>query len=155
MSNVAHAFVLMRPGNAVVYDNAHEFGTNRDFPKDGRGDALGGFYGNAITQLLSIRNSHGRGNFKERWIDNPGGGFSNFYIYERSNSAIVALNSRNDGGFDEKGPVNTDFDPGTHLVELTGNAASATVDPFGDIADVLVVSASKQITIRIPRNKNA
>jgi alpha-amylase len=157
MSNVAHAFVLMRPGNVNVYHNAHEFGTNRDFPKDGRGDALGGFYGNAITRLLSIRNSYGRGNFKERWLDdafNPSG-FSNVYVYERSNSAIVGLNSRNDAGYEQRAGVQTDFDAGTHLVELTGNAADPLVDPNGDIPDTLVVNSSKQITIRIPNNNGA
>ncbi len=157
LSNVAHAFILMRPGNVVVYHNAHEFGTNRDFPKDGRGDALGGFYGNAITTLVNIRNSYGRGNYQERWMDdafNPNG-FSNIYVYERNNSAIVGLNSRLDGGFDERGPINTGFDAGTHLVELTGNATAPTVDPFNEIPDTLVVNASKQITMRIPRNKNA
>ncbi|HEV8291631.1 MAG TPA: hypothetical protein VGP94_06890, partial [Tepidisphaeraceae bacterium] len=157
MSNIAHAFVLMRPGNVNVYTNAHEFGTNRDFPKDGRGDALGGYYGDAITRLVSIRNSYGRGNFKERWLDdafNPNG-FSNIYVYERSNSAIVALNSRNDAGYDERGPVQTDFDSGTHLVELTGNATSSIVDPSNQIPDTLVVDSNKQITIRIPRNNGA
>src|SRR5947207_10989173 len=121
LSNVAHAFVLMRPGNVVVYHNAHEFGSNRDFPKDGRGDALGGLYGDTITKLVNIRNSYGRGNYQERWMDdafNPNG-FSNIYVYERNNSAIVGLNSRLDGGYDERGPVQTGFAAGTHLVELT------------------------------------
>jgi len=156
LSNVAHAFLLMRPGNVVVYHNAHEFGANRDFPKDGRGDALGGLYGNLITKLVDIRNSYGRGNYQERWMDdafNPNG-FSNIYVYERNNSAIVGLNSRLDGGFDERGPINTGFAAGTHLVELTGNASDPAVDPNGDIPDTLVVNASGQITMRIPRNKN-
>src|SRR4029079_16813008 len=33
LSNVANAYLLMRPGNAVIYMNAKEFGA-RDFPKD-------------------------------------------------------------------------------------------------------------------------
>ena len=32
LNNVAHAYVLMHPGNAVVYFNGREFGDNRDFP---------------------------------------------------------------------------------------------------------------------------
>ena len=60
-------------------------------------DALGGSYwGDAVTKLVDIRNTYGRGDFHERWIDdafNPNG-FSNVYIYERSKSAIVGLNSR-------------------------------------------------------------
>ena len=95
----------MLPGNTMVYLNAKEFGDGRTFPYDIGGpsnpmsnDALGGYYGDDIATLVDIRNTHGRGDFRERWIDdafNPNG-FSNVYIYERSKSAIVALNSRND-----------------------------------------------------------
>ena len=45
LKNVAYAYTLMMPGNALVYLNAKQFGENRDFPNDGRDDALGGFYG--------------------------------------------------------------------------------------------------------------
>jgi len=51
--------------------------------------------------------------------------------------------------------MNTGFDPGTHLVELTGNATDPIVDPLNEIPDTLVVNGSGQITMRIPRNKNA
>ncbi len=154
LKNVAYAYTLMRPGNALVYLNAKEFGEGRDFPNDGKDDALGGFYGDAITRLVGIRESHGRGNFHERWIDdafNPSG-FSNIYVYERENAAVVALNSRADAGFDERSPVQTGFAPGEVLVELTGNAADAAVDPGGDIPEAIRVDGSGQVTIRIPRN---
>jgi alpha-amylase len=65
LKNVAYAYTLMRPGNAIVYFNAEEFGTGRDFPNDGKVDALGGFYGETIARLVELRNSHGRGNFHE------------------------------------------------------------------------------------------
>ena len=80
-------------GQRDVYTNAKEFGDDRSRPNfsrsQGKVDALGGFYGETITKLVEIRNSHGRGNFHERWIDdafNPNG-FSNIYVYERSKSA--------------------------------------------------------------------
>jgi glycosidase len=158
---VAYAYTLMRPGNALVYLNAREFGDNREFPHNEGGntnpmsdDALGGFHGDAIAKLVEIRNSHGRGNFHERWLDNAfnPNGFSNIYVYERSNSAVVGLNSRLDSGFDERAPVQTDFAPGTVLVELTGNAADAVVDPGGNIPEAIRVNGSGQVTIRIPRN---
>ncbi len=38
------------------------------------------------------------------------------------------------------------------LVELTGNAADATVDPGGNIPEAIRVNASGQATIRVPRN---
>ncbi|HUT00816.1 MAG TPA: hypothetical protein VM031_00055, partial [Phycisphaerae bacterium] len=55
LSNVAHAYVLMHPGNAVVYFNGRQFGEERDFPKLGRGDAIGGVYGDYIRRLVEIR----------------------------------------------------------------------------------------------------
>ena len=63
LGNVAYAYTLMRPGNAIVYYNAKEFGPNRDFPKDGRDDALGDGGSSIITTLTNIRNTHGRGNY--------------------------------------------------------------------------------------------
>ncbi|MBC8109247.1 MAG: hypothetical protein H7Z14_21855, partial [Anaerolineae bacterium] len=156
LSNVAHAFTLMRPGKALVYTNAHEFGA-RSFPQDGRTDALGGFYGNTIAKLVDIRNTHGRGNFAERWLDdafNPNG-FSNVYIYERQNSAVVALNSAFGNTVDTRNGVQTSFAAGTHLVELTGNADDPAVDVNGTIPNTLVVNASGQINVAIPRNTAA
>lgn len=155
LENVAYAYTLMRPGNALVYFNANQFGPT-SFPQPGKVDALGGFYGETITKLVEIRNSHGRGDFSERWIDdafNPNG-FSNIYIYERGNSALVGLNSRLDAGFDERTPVQTEFDAGTILVELTGNAADPTVDPGGNIPESIKVNASGQVTVRVPRNSS-
>ncbi|MEO0964262.1 MAG: hypothetical protein AAFY08_04005 [Planctomycetota bacterium] len=126
LSNVAHAYLLMRPGNSVVYYNAKEHGDGRDFPKDGRGDALGNF-GDAITELVNLRNTHGRGDYRQRWLDEQ------VLIYERSKSAVVVLNNRGDGGFDTR-RVDVDFDFGTVLVELTGNSKIS-----GDIPDLVVV----------------
>lgn len=149
LGNVAHAFTMLYPGNAVVYFNGKEFGDNRDFPKDGRGDALGGVYGDGLKRLVQIRNTHGRGNFLERWIDSDG-----LYVYERESSIVVGLSNRGDGGFDQR-TVNVAFAPGTHLVELTGNAANSFIDPFDDIPEVVTVKADGTIDIRVPRNRNA
>jgi hypothetical protein len=145
LSNVAHAYTLMLPGNAIVYFNAKEFGDNRDFPKDGRGDALGGVYGNAIPTLVDLRNRYGRGNYRERWIEKE------LFAYERSNSAIVLLSNRLDAGYDSR-TLNTDFAPGTRLIELTGNAASSNSDPNNDIPELITVNADKTINVRFLRN---
>ncbi len=149
LGNVAHAFSLMYPGNTVVYFNGKEFGDNRDFPKDGRGDALGGVYGDSLKRLVQIRNTHGRGNFLERWIDTSG-----IYVYERESSAVVGLSNRGDNGFDQR-TVTVAFAPGTKLTELTGNASNSLIDPFDDIPQVVTVSAGGTIDIRVPRNRNA
>ncbi len=154
LENVAYAYTLMRPGEAVVYLNAKEFGEGRPFPEDGKVDALGGFYGDTISKLVSIRNAYGRGNFNERWVDdafNPNG-FSNIYVYERSNSAVVGLSSRTDSVVETRSGVQTDFSPGAILVELTGNAADPAVDPGGVIPETVKVNASGQIDISIPAN---
>lgn len=160
---VAYAYTLMMPGNAVVYLNAKEFGEGRNFPVDIGGssnsmsnDALGGYHGDDVSKLVEIRNTHGRGSFHERWVDdafNPNG-FSNIYIYERDNSALVGLNSRLDSGYDQRNPVQTNFAPNTVLLELTGNAANPTVDPGGDIPEAIRVSAGGQVTMRVPRNSS-
>jgi alpha-amylase len=153
LNNVANALMLMLPGNAVVYFNGKEFGDNRDFPKDGRGDALSVGNGSLLTQLLQIRESHGRGNYAERWVDDQG-----IYIFERVSNAVVGLSNRGDGGFDER-TVEVGFAPGTKLVELTGNAADSLIDPFNDIQEVITVwqggDGKSYATIRVPRNRNA
>jgi glycosidase len=146
LANVAYAYTLMRPGNAIVYLNAQEFGTNRGFPMNGKVDALGGFYGDTITKLVDLRNTHGRGNFLERSTS------TQVYIYERQNSAIVGLSNRVDAGTDTRTNVQTAFAPGTVLVELTGNAANPTVDPGGIIPEAIRVNASGQINMIVPRN---
>lgn len=154
LNNVAHAYTLMLPGEAIVYMNADAIPGDA-FPEEGRADALGGFYGDAITKLVGIRNTHGRGDFQERWLDDAfnSNGFSNVYVYERLNSAVVALNSRNDAVAETR-TVQTAFAPGTVLVELTGNAADSTVDPSGTIPDSVVVNGSGQITVTAPGNAN-
>jgi glycosidase len=155
LDKVAHAYTLMRPGNAIVYYNAEEFGSAefRNFPTEGTDDALGGpIAGDAVAKLVGIRNSHGRGNYRERFID-PGS-FSNIFVYERDNSAIVGLNSRADTGYDEREFVDTGFAPGTVLVELTGNSLDPRVDPNNnDIPETIRVDGNGQIKIRIPRNE--
>ena len=145
LSTLAHAHILTRPGFPLVYYNAKEFGTGRDFPKDGRGDALGNFNSDIIPRLVQINNVYASEFHQTRWIDD------NIYIYERNLLMLVGLNDRGDDGFDER-TVQTSFGEGTILTELTGNATSGTVDPFDDIADTITVGANGAITVRVPRN---
>ncbi|QDU34914.1 cytoplasmic alpha-amylase [Poriferisphaera corsica] len=127
LNNVAHAYTLMMPGNSIVYFNAKEFGDGRDFPKDGRGDALGGVWGNTITTLNNIRNTHGRGDYRERWIEKE------LFAFERAGSSVVLLSNRMDEGVDAR-TLRVDFKPGTRLVELTGNH-----DKNGNVQEVVTV----------------
>lgn len=150
LGNVANAYMLMHPGNAVVYFNGKEFGDNRNFPKDGRGDALGGVFGDAIPELVQIRNSHGRGNYIERWVEKE------IFAYEREASSVVLLSNRLDSGFDSR-TIEVNFAPGTKLIELTGNAGSSTTDPFNDIPEVVEVFSENgvnKINVRFLRNSS-
>ena len=89
----------------------------RIFRSTGRGDALGN-YGDTITELVNIRNTHGRGNYRERWLEKE------YFAMERGGSMLVLLINHNDAGISGNKTMNTDFPSGTHLVELTGNAAA-------------------------------
>ncbi len=140
MINVAYAYMLMLPGNANVYYNAQQnYHPLRAFPKDGRGDALGNF-GDTRTDLVDIRSRYGRGNFIPRFIENQN------YAYEREKSALVLLSNRNDAGFDPR-TIATNFNPGTWLVELTGNAANNA-----DIPEFLEVQSNGSVNARFLRN---
>lgn len=124
LEHVAQAYTLMMPGNTVVYFNGREFGTNRDFPKPGRGDSLSVGKGSLTTRLVAARNSHGRGNYAERWDGTDG-----LFAFERQGSALVLLSNRGDAGFDSRTLVDVSFRPGTLLIELSGNAADNNVNP--------------------------
>jgi glycosidase len=124
LEHVAQAYTLMMPGNTIVYFNGKEFGDNRDFPKPGRGDALSVGKGSLLTRLVEARNTHGRGNYAERWDGSDG-----LFAFERQGSALVLLSNRGDAGFDSRTLTNLSFRPGTLLVELSGNAADPEVNP--------------------------
>ncbi|MBX7105069.1 MAG: hypothetical protein K1X57_13370 [Gemmataceae bacterium] len=147
LSNVAYAYALMRPGNAIVYFNAKQFGNGRAFPKDGRGDALGGIYGDAITKLVQLRNAYGRGNYIERYLTKES------LIYERENSALVVLSNRLDSA-NTGVTVQTAFPPGTYLYEQTGNASNSAIDPTNIFPEVLQVQADGKVNLQIPTNKS-
>ncbi len=151
LDNVAQAYLMMRPGNALVYMNGKQFGEGRPFPRDGREDALGGLNGEVITTLVNIRNTHGRGNYRDR---TPSVNEKELLIYERENSALVVLNNRGDSGYDEI-TVQTSFAPGTPLIELTGNAENSFIDPNDDLPSVLIVKGDGTVDIRSPRNKSS
>lgn len=147
LNNVAYAYTLTHPGNTIVYFNGHEFGDNRSFPQDGRGDALGGLYGDTITNLVNIRDTHPDGNYDQRYIDN------NVLVYERDDSMLVGLSNRTDSGYDNRW-VQTDFAPGTYLVDLTGFSANSGANEDGNIHPLLQVGAGGWVNLNVPRNSD-
>ncbi|HEB60864.1 MAG TPA: hypothetical protein ENJ06_03470, partial [Phycisphaeraceae bacterium] len=145
LDNVAFAYTLLLPGRTVVYINGEQYGPAGDFPRPGRGDALGGVFGDTLTTLVGLAHSHGRGYFFERWID------QHTYVYERDNSLLVGLSSDNSDGYSTV-TVDSNFEPGAKLVELTGHAGDAVIDPSGLVDDVVTVAADRRVTLTIPHN---
>lgn len=150
--NLAYAYILSRAGSPVVYFQAGEFGSV-SFPKDGRGDALGGQFGDQITRLVDIHNEYVRGSYNER-RDPGNSSFADVVVFERLNSLLIGINDRHDNGYDQRN-AQTGFPAGTRLHELTGGATDVLVDPNNDIYDVVTVGSGGWVTIRVPRNKNA
>jgi autotransporter-associated beta strand protein len=149
LMNVAYAFSLMRPGNAIVYYNAYEhYDPLRAFPKPGRGDALGNF-ADTITTLVDLRSRYGRGDYRERLLEKEN------YAFERSGSALVMLSNRNDSGFDARS-MSVDFALGSRLVELTGNAAQANLlsgtSTIPEVLEVVGSGSSRFVNARFLRN---
>jgi glycosidase len=157
MAKVAYAYTLMMPGNTLVYYNGHEFGTysQRPFPQDAGTDsgetALGGAYGNTVSNLVDLRNRYGRGNYRQDFLEKEN------YAFERSGSSLVMLSNRGDAGYDSR-TIDVTFAPGTRLVELTGNAHGSFADPNGDIPGLLVVNSDSSsptgasVNVRFLRN---
>jgi alpha-amylase len=156
LANVAYAYTLLRPGNAIVYYNGKEVGIQpRSFPNPGRDDALGGPAANNkyITTLVDIRNRYGTGNYQQRSVSSGTTTDDSTLVYERDRSVIVGLSNRLDNGWDAV-TVQTGFKPGMPLIELTGNAADAAVDPNDQIPSLLIVNNDGTINMRVPRNRN-
>ncbi len=150
--NLAYAYILTRTGSPIVYFQAGEFGSV-SFPKPGRGDALGGPYGDLLTRLVDIHNEYARWGWWAR-RDPGNSSFDDVLVFERYNSLLVGINDRHDGGYDQR-TVQTAFAAGQRLRELTGNAADPLVDPNDDLGDVVTVGSGGWVTLRIPRNRNA
>lgn len=151
---VAQAYVLMRPGPAVVYHNALEFGPVGFPAPDSRTDALG-LGDNLITTLVKIRNEYARGFFFPLNANR-----ADVLVFTRrtpnsEDNVLVALNDSTANGTDTLS-VTTAFPAGTRLHELTGNAADPIVDPTAVIPELIVVGGSGVVSnLAVPRNSNS
>jgi glycosidase len=160
----AFAYLLMRPGPAIVYYNSREmhdrFAFRGFWPREGNPEALGldkdgSTLNDTLTKLVTISNEYARGDFILLTSNN-----SDVMIFERRQGSsgrgnvVVGVNDRYDAGFDTR-TVGVGFPPGTVLVELTGNADDPQVDPGGDIPSTITVGASGAVTLRVPRNSSS
>lgn len=161
----AHAYLIMRPGQAKIFHNAR--GVNRSggfWPRAGLTPVFGveptaNTSNPIITNLVQLSNSYARGWYYPKWTDNE------VHIFERatpvgaglSGNVLVACNRSYSGSgitsYDER-TFNTSFPQGTRLLEQTGNAARSDVDPSNQIAEVITVGVNGSVTVRVPRNQN-
>jgi alpha-amylase len=157
-----HAYLLMRPGRAVVYHNA--LGVSRSggfWPRQGLTQALGldyatGSLDDSVTTLVKIHNQYARGEFYTLNSTDPvNQSLADVMVFDLKTSGVsnvlVGVNDRWDAGVEQRN-VLTGFPADTRLHELTGNADDPAIDPSGQIPSVLVVGGDQRVTITIPNN---
>jgi hypothetical protein len=153
------AYLLMRTGLPKVYHNARGFLTRTSgfWPREGSPEALGldrdlDGTNNTITKLVGLHNRYCRGAWDVKVLE------ADVICFERHagglTNIICGANDSYLNGYDQRTFV-TRYPAGTRLVELSGNATDPTVDPNNDIFDTVTVASGGNVTIRVPRNRNA
>jgi alpha-amylase len=140
-NNLAHAFLLTRPGSAIVYYDGNNQNPNdySQFPRPGRFDSLGNA-SDGTLRMVDARYRFARGTLFNRWQS------ENLYVYERQVNGqavvLVGLNIRGD-----LTPlvqtVNTAFPAGTVLEDLSGQQPNLTV------------AGDQTVTITVPSNSTS
>lgn len=155
-----HAYMLMRPGRAIVYHNGRAiFARNNGFyPREGMPLALGWNpttqqLDDTVTKLVKIRNQVAFGQYFQL-----NSNINDVMVFERSfngqANVLTAVNDRFDSGF-QTVSVATAYPQGTRLHEMTGNAADPLVDPNDDIPETIVVGFSGSVTLKVPNNASS
>jgi len=151
------AYMLMRPGRAIVYYNGR--GVPRSggfFPREGNPNALGWdpvsqSIDDTITTLVQLRNQIAYGQY---FLLNAN--TSDVLAFERAfngqANGLVGVNDRYDSGA-RSVTVHTQYPQGTRLHEMTGNAADPVIDPGNNIPDTIVVGANGTVNLIVPNNK--
>lgn len=144
--NLAYAFILTRPGDAVVFFDGNN-PDPRSFVQPGRPDALGELSSRTIVDLVYVHEHFARGGMWNRYVDDDA------YVYERvvagAGPTLLAVLHDNVGGdgrvgpdgvarfgeFDPRPLIVTAFPPGTVLVDVTGYSPvrETTVMAPGDV----------------------
>ncbi len=154
-----HAYMLMRPGRAIVYHNARAIATRNFgfFPREGSPSALGWdpatqTLDDTMTTLMHLRNQVAYGQYFQ--LNNM---INDVLVYERAlngqANCLVAVNDRFDSGF-QTVTVSTSYPQGTRIHEMTGNAADPIVDPNGDIPELIIVGPGGSVTLKVPNNRS-
>lgn len=154
-----HAYMLMRPGRAIVYHHARGIPRTGSgfYPREGAPKALGWNPANqsldpTVTNLVQLRNQVGYGQYFTLNANQ-----ADVLVYQRAfnNQAncLVAVNDRWDSAT-QTVSVTTSYPQGTRLHELTGNAANPAVDFGNTIPELIVIGAGGQVTLTVPGNTN-
>ncbi|MCS6806390.1 MAG: alpha-amylase family glycosyl hydrolase [Acidobacteriota bacterium] len=144
-NNLAHAWVLTRPGRPIVYFDGNNIpdDARTNFPRPGRTDALGEG-SNLLRALIDFHNEFARGDIVVRATEE--GADDDVFVFERvvegKGLALVALNDLADSNDAEQVTVTTSFPPGTVLVDYGGQMPPVTV------------GSDRRVTIRVPSNNN-
>ena len=152
-----HAYMLMRPGRAIVYHNGRGIIARSSgfYPREGVPIALGWDPVNqqlddTMTTLVQIRNQVGFGQYFQL-----NSNLNDIMVFQRAfngqANSITAVNDRFDAGF-QTVTVFSSYPQGTRLHEMTGNAADPIVDPNGDIPEIITVGVAGSVTLKIPNN---
>ncbi len=152
-----HAYMLMRPGRAIVYHHARGIPrTGGFFPREGAPKALGWDpaaqqLDDTVTTLVRLRNQVAHGHYFQL-----NSNVSDVLVFQRAfnnlANCLVAVNDRWDAGTVSV-TVNTAYPQGTRLHEMTGNAADPEVDPADAVPELIVVGPGGQVTLTVPNNR--
>ena len=151
------AYMLMRPGRAIVYHNGRQIPRSSGFyPREGSPTALGWdpvnqHLDDTITTMMKIRNQVAYGQYFQLNANT-----SDVLVYERAfnnlTNCLVGVNDRYDSGVVSV-TVSTQYPQGTRLHEMTGNAADPAIDPAGVIPETITVGPGGAVTLVVPNNK--
>lgn len=153
-----HAYMLMRPGRAIVYHDARGIARTGSgfYPREGAPKALGfdpasQTLDDTVTTLVRLRNQVGYGQYFPLNANQ-----NDVLVYERAlngmANCLVGVNDRWDAGT-QSVAVTTSYPQGTRLHEMTGNASDPSVDPNNAIPDTITVGANGLVSLIIPNNK--
>lgn len=152
------AYLLLRTGSPKIYHNARQFTRSGGFwPREGSPEALGldrdlDGLNPTLTNLVQLHNRYSRGAWDVKILE------ADVICFERHSGGLTNIiccaNDSYSNGFDSRTFV-TRYPQGTRLVELTGNATNAQVDPNNEIFDTVTVGAGGSVTIRVPRNRSS
>ncbi|MEO0512369.1 MAG: GC-type dockerin domain-anchored protein [Planctomycetota bacterium] len=162
MAPTEHAWVLLRPGSAIVYHNSRGITRpqNGFWPRQGVPIAMGraqtdGSLDDTFTNLVQIANQYARGDIDVTSFTDPVvPNVDDTMIFERRenggvSSLLVGLSDSRSSGTSLRN-VATNFPAGTRLHELTGNASDPVIDPNNQIPLIITVPANQRINLVVP-----